>query len=252
MSDNKTPCPIGIRLLPPYLAGKLTGTPVEEEFKEHVRTCEDCKALVADRRKAMQVLIASAETAVLEGHPNKQTKPNTNRIPPALAFKNLPWKFLSGMSALAILLIALTYVFGPQLSIIPLTAKEDKLPNPSLTRDSLQEEQTTSASAIHSAEEIKNVDKKESETPKQPPAPDNQPKNIQTPPKPLPRTQPAPTRKTTQHHSKIPITNSTKPALGAPKKSQNPPTPQTRVEVTDENGKRIGESIIPYHKESSQ
>ncbi len=257
MSDNKAPCPVGTRVLPAYLAGKLTGTPTEEEFKEHVRTCEDCKALVTDRRKAMQVLIASAETALTEGTPAKPTKPNTSYSLAVPGLKNFPWKLLAGVSGGAIFLITLTYVFGPQISTLGQSTEEKQSSTNSSSQPSspaektLKTETTASTSAVHLAEE--------EETPKdlKPPLPPQthsqgtKPLNAKSPtakPNPRPTVRPKPSRRFPQ----APSTKPTQPLSGAPKASPNSPKPQARVEITDETGKRIGETIIPNMKEANQ
>jgi outer membrane biosynthesis protein TonB len=61
MAERINLCDIAKEHLLPWLAGRLDGTPEGQAFEAHVRDCKACSALVTDRRRAMQALLALAE-----------------------------------------------------------------------------------------------------------------------------------------------------------------------------------------------
>jgi hypothetical protein len=261
MSDSQSSCPVGVRLLPAYLAGKLTGTPTEEEFKEHVRACEECKALITDRRKAMQVLLASAETALTQGQSPSPTPSNLSHTSSLLGLKSVPWKLLTGVTASAIFLIALTYIWGPQWSVFgqKMEEKPTQAPstptspatqeNPTLQDNSLKTEETTARSAARLSKGEKTTSEPTGSPPSEKPSREKAP----SPAKPggnQPASRSPSVSKVRRQPVQVPSGHSLSTQKGAPKALPSSPKPQAQVEVTDETGKRIGETIIPNQKES--
>jgi hypothetical protein len=195
-----------------------------------VRSCEICQELVTDKRKALQVLIASADAAI---EPPKQKGP----LPGLRASQIKP---LAVSVLLALALIAVSYfvkpgsaLFGEKVQVAESPKKQEPATNAPLTTET-----TTTNSAIQAAPENK--------IPSQmPPATNPQaPANAQQAPAIQPSTPQTNTTANTNSTNQKP-TQPQKPKP-KPKPTANPvPNKPNRVEVFDKDGKKIGEVSTP-------
>jgi hypothetical protein len=215
---EQTDCPIAKKSLLAYLAGRLDGTGEGADFEAHVKVCDVCRALVGDRRKALQVLIASMDdepAAPTLGSPLPGIKPGQVKV-------------LALCSLIAIALIGVSYFVKPGSSLLgeklgdilppvqPRIATTTGPPPDTRVRIQEQTEETTAALTIEQPpESVETNEGADIPVAKKESAETTKPK-----PKPAQR--------------KIP----------APKQSQSQPT-VNRVEVFDATGQKVGESIQP-------
>ncbi|MCH8275007.1 MAG: zf-HC2 domain-containing protein [Armatimonadetes bacterium] len=230
MATEKLECPVALRTLPAYLGGRLDGTPEALEFEEHIRQCEECRDLVSDRRKALQVLIAAADRASEEpaAKPAKEGSKKRSAWPSVAQFK--PVFYSVGLAAA---LIGVSYVVGPKLDLFGETLADSTATAGASGPPAEAEGSSEGASADATSEEVLEtaaaVSAAEDEAPTL--APDGE-ETVETSTGESGR--PGPTVK------RAPTTTA------APKRTQTAkPQASVRVEVFDENGRKIGESVIP-------
>lgn len=101
-------CPTARNSLLPYLLGRLDGTGEGAEFEAHVKKCDVCRELVSDRRRALQALIAAAETSEIS-NPARLSLPG---------LKESQVKLLAISGVLAIALIGVSYFIKPESSLL--------------------------------------------------------------------------------------------------------------------------------------
>ncbi len=215
---ERTDCPIAKKSLLAYLAGRLDGTGEGADFEAHVKECDVCRALVGDRRKALQVLIASMDDA-----PATQTSGT-----PLPGIKPGQVKVLALCSLIALTLIGVSYFVKPGSSLLgeklgdvlppvpPRVATTTGPPPDTRVRVQEQTEETTAALTIDQVQAaVEPVDVADAVVAKPEPSETNKPK-----PKPIKRKSPA------------------------PKQSQSQPA-VNRVEVFDASGQKVGETIQP-------
>lgn len=210
MSYKIEGCEVAKEMLLPYMAGELDGTPHAQEFEAHTQKCQRCQELIRDKRKAIQVLLASAEEKVATHH---QTRP---QVPSFRALSSNKVLLIAGAAALA--MIGFGYFMKPTSGFLGETVAESFKTNPSLESkstsptESFKTEETTSESTIEQNTGNTPPTSEESVAPKDA---NTQTKITQNAQKPITRQKPNPT--TTQKH------------------------PQ-KVVVYDENGRPIGEA----------
>lgn len=215
MATQNPGCPVAARTLVAYLSGDLEGTPEGSSFEEHVKSCPGCHELVTDRRKAMQLLLSAAdERAALETQPAAASGT-------AALFKNKTLLFSGG---LAVVLLFVSYFMKPTTEIFG-----DKVISEPEVQKTEQEASTASITATPAPEikkEAPNAAEQETK-----PAPE---------PKPVEQAKPQPGPEKKAETTKAKPKQARKPARKPAPRRQIAPT--NRVEVFDENGRKIGES----------
>ena len=207
MATENLECPAARKWLLPYLGGQLEGSNEGTAFEKHVITCGACRELVSDRRKAMRVLLAAA---------NEEEEASPVRAATKSVFAKNKMALVFG--GIAIALVAVSYAMRPGADLI-LGEKvaEAKVPATSTT-------ETPPAKPL----QVEKNRTTASETAAKPAPPTTIPKTV-TPKKPTPAKR---TIVVIRHAPKR------KPIMRrhAPKRA----AVHNRVEVFDENGRRIG------------
>ncbi len=226
MATTNQECPVAKKSLLPYLTGKLEGTPDGAAFEEHVKECASCRELVSDRRKALQTLIA----AINDEEETPKQKVNLIALSPK------QWKPLAISSVVAVVLIGVSYfirpdgnLFGEKVEVEPAATTTVAPKEP--TKKPLESQvvpKTPESKPLIADASVENKSTPETKPVVETPKPEN-PINVE-PPKPV-----APKPK---------VVAKPKPRITR-KPISKPKPPTNRIEVFDENGKRIGISIKP-------
>lgn len=110
-------CDVAKENLLPWLSGRLDGTAEGQAFEEHVRECKSCSALVADRRQAMQALLALADESNRVEREEPQ-QPATTRLQPPSWRALLQSKGTAILTAAAALLLIASYLAKPSEGLL--------------------------------------------------------------------------------------------------------------------------------------
>lgn len=223
MATTNQECPVAKKSLLPYLTGKLEGTPEGEVFEAHVKECVTCRELVGDRRKALQTLIAAIND---EEESVPQSRVNLLPLSPK------QWKPLAISSVVAVVLIGVSYfirpdnnLFGEKVATETAPPVVTEKPKPKPLESQVVPPPAEEKPLVADATEVK---KPIVETPK----PEATPVAVQPKPEP-PKVTAAPKPKP-----------KAKPRIRTARKPISKPKPESnRIEVFDENGKRIGVSV---------
>ena len=107
MATENLECPAARKWLLPYLGGQLEGSNEGTAFEKHVITCNTCRDLVSDRRKAMRVLLAAANE-------EEEASPVRAATVSVLAKNKMALVF----GGIAIALVILSYTMRPGTEIL--------------------------------------------------------------------------------------------------------------------------------------
>lgn len=256
MAEINLDCPEARKSLLPYLTGRLEGVQAAT-FEAHVKACSYCSELVGDRKKALQAVLAAVEEKTHPAH-SAQTKESAQPL-----WKGIQTKPLVLSACLALGLIGVSWyvrpgseVFGDKFTLPAdrdATTKNETAPDSEKGQvggtGQLKEETTevsAPATALDSgaapptpneqtAEKEASEGKEDTKV-----AASSPPKPVKTPPpakKKVNRSVPNPKKSV-----KVGVTPATQSTS-----RHNPPN---RVEVFDENGKRIGETVLPRGDQS--
>lgn len=117
MTERINLCDVAKENLLPWLSGRLDGTPEGQTFEEHVRECKSCSALVADRRQAMQALLALADESNRVEREEPQQAATTRLQPPSWRAL-LQSKGTAILTAAAALLLVASYLTKPSEGLL--------------------------------------------------------------------------------------------------------------------------------------
>lgn len=251
MAEINLDCPEARKSLLPYLTGRLEGVQAAT-FEAHVKACSYCSELVGDRKKALQAVLAAVEEKAHPAHAS-QKKESAQTL-----WKGIQTKPLVLSACLALGLIGVSWYVRPGSDVFgdkfTLPASQEAAPtdakgsNPEMDPGSGTEplkEETTEASAPATALDSQATPPTNEAPPVEKKASDGENDTkvaVSTPPARVKNPPPA------NKKSNKTVTNPKKTAKSAAKLTSPPKTrdPQpNRVEVFDENGKRIGETILP-------
>lgn len=240
MSEAITLCDVAKEHLLPWLAGRLDGTAEGEAFEAHVRECKACSALVADRRRAMQALLALAEEG---GSASGQVTPQVERpkqIQPASWRALVQSKGTAILTVAAALLLVVSYLAKPGEGLLG----EKALPSEPEAGAS-QPSTGTNTQATETAHSVKATAEGETESARATQEQPGEKALAENPAQPSPQTereeQPA-TRKASSKRRTAP------PVKTAPAPSKSNKRNAGRVEVFDESGRLIGSASIGGQK----
>lgn len=232
-----------------YLTGQLDGKREGELFEAHVSSCDVCKSLVKDKRKALQALVAAMSPGVIGDPQPAETRKRIGIVIPAKQIKPL---VVSGVLAIGLLIVS--YALRPGSDLIG-EKIGDSLPekpagaNP-VVSEQLKEDSTETTDAIEAAppEGGANTEKPianqpESAAPKSAAVPEvdanstDEAKNATTQPaiSSKPAKQPTVGDKPRQKATK-------RQPVPKKRKTSTPTTKPNKVEIFDESGKKVGET----------
>lgn len=224
----------------PWLAGRLDGTPEGEAFEAHVRECKACSALVTDRRRAMQAVLALAEEsrAVAAEETTQPAGSKQMQLPSWSALVRS--KGTAILTAAAALLLIVSYSMKPSEGLVgekalPSAPREGRQPS---TETSTQTTETTHSVTATADGETLNA-----------PGTQEQPGEnavaAETSPQPSPRAgrgQEAASRKASSKRRPA------RPVKTTPAPSKSNKRNAGTVEVYDESGRLIGSATIGGQK----
>lgn len=241
MDGIKLDCPEASKYLLEYLTGRLDGRPEAETFEAHAHDCEICQSLVKDKRRALSAVIAGMSGKPSDAAGEVKAPRGFKLVIPTHQTKALVLGLVGVVG-----LLAISYVIRPGSEIMgskigdTMTTASTNAPI-SATKSPAKSEVSETTHSIKAATDIKNPAPEIAKT--QPPA---QPKESADPAKTItvPAKQPvATTNQPTSKHT----ASARKPGRSyrRVRRYVRPQKEQSRVEIFDEDGKKIGETTQP-------